>query len=142
MHSVFLFFQLFLGVVVVLPSISPGMAIGFSATVIDQIPITISSGSWFGKLPKQSDLFLCTNFHLQNTVFVRVTRYKKLTISTADNLCISREHHVLFGHGTTTSFFSSLEICQILFLIMSACMYVYCRCMFAMLVCMLCCCCG
>uniref|UniRef100_A0A1B6GK31 Major facilitator superfamily (MFS) profile domain-containing protein n=1 Tax=Cuerna arida TaxID=1464854 RepID=A0A1B6GK31_9HEMI len=39
--------QLFLGMVVVLPSIAAGMAIGYSATNLDSIPITISDGSWF-----------------------------------------------------------------------------------------------
>uniref|UniRef100_A0A1B6MHK8 Major facilitator superfamily (MFS) profile domain-containing protein n=1 Tax=Graphocephala atropunctata TaxID=36148 RepID=A0A1B6MHK8_9HEMI len=42
--------QLFLGMVVVLPSIAPGMAIGYSATNLDSIPITISNGSWFASI--------------------------------------------------------------------------------------------
>lgn len=42
--------QIFLSLVLIIPTIAPGMSMGYSAIALDQLPLTISQASWFASL--------------------------------------------------------------------------------------------
>ncbi|XP_050543575.1 uncharacterized protein LOC126906777 [Daktulosphaira vitifoliae] len=42
---------LWLSLVVTMPCLAPGMSFGYAAIALDQLPLTVSEGSWFASLP-------------------------------------------------------------------------------------------
>ncbi|KAI5749254.1 hypothetical protein M8J76_005927 [Diaphorina citri] len=42
--------QIFLSFILIIPSIAPGMSLGYSGIALDQLPLTISQASWFASL--------------------------------------------------------------------------------------------